>query len=218
MASFYRYSGKKYNDALLALGNVRIGTLHDFRREEHKKGIADPNEGKKTVNHVIKYANSNDGHSIHFDAIERFGAIRAGKGTNIILENVHLSREFNYPDCFLHCSSFEYSSKAMSQFDGADSCVELFDVNGFYGRLTEAISSVCPVQLVVVQKVVYMERVEQWDGATWGVHPALIKEPIFSPQVEVRAIWQPRFTGAIEPVVINDVGLVRFCRSVPLPE
>lgn len=218
MASFYRYSGERYNDALLALGNIRIGTLHDFRREEHKKGIADPNEAKKTVSHVIKYANSDDGHSIHFDAIEKFGAIRGGKGASIILENVHLSRDFNYPDCFVHCSSFEYSKVAMSQFDGAESCVEIFDVNSFYYRLTETLSAVYPVRLLALERVVYMERVEQWDGATWGVHPALIKEPIFSPQVEVRAIWQPRLSGPIAPVVINDVGLIQFCRSVPLPE
>ncbi|MFJ7787699.1 hypothetical protein [Pseudomonas sp. NPDC096925] len=218
MTSFYRYSAKKYNDALLALGNVRIGTLHDFRNEEHKKGIADVNEGKKTVSHIIKYANSDDGPSIHFDAIEKFGAIGRNKDSSILLENVHLSRDFSFPDCYIHCASQLYSSETMAQFEGSDSCVEIFDVLGFYNRLTETLGTVQPVRLHTVQKVFYMEREERWDGKTWGVHPALIKEPVFSPQVEVRAIWIPVLAGNISPVVINDVGLIRYCRSKKIPQ
>lgn len=43
----YRYSKKEYNEKLLKIGEIRIGTLHDFRNKEHKIGISDNQEGKK---------------------------------------------------------------------------------------------------------------------------------------------------------------------------
>jgi len=49
----YRYSNSKFSNILTVLGGIRVGTLHDFRNSEHKKGIADPLEGKKTVVHRI---------------------------------------------------------------------------------------------------------------------------------------------------------------------
>lgn len=50
----YRYSLQKFNSSLLNMGEIRIGTLHDFRRTEHTQGIADPKEGKKKISHNIR--------------------------------------------------------------------------------------------------------------------------------------------------------------------
>lgn len=217
MPAVFRYSSKKYNDALLALGNVRIGTLHDFRRDEHKKGIADVNEGKKKVSHHIPYANSQEGDSIHITALKEFGVIDLQSGINAVFDNCSMEQEFNHPDCFVHCASFQYSFQAMSQFEGADSCVEIPDAVALYQRLTQTLHSIVPVRFQTLTKVRYMERYEDWNGRDWGVHPALIKEPIFTPQVEVRAIWAPMFSGEISPIVINDIGLLQFCKSRPVP-
>lgn len=217
MPSAFRYSGQKYNDALLALGNVRIGTLHDFRRTEHKQGIADVNEGKKRVSHHIPYATDKDVGSIHLDALKKFRAIDLGGATNVILENISVSQEFDHPDCFVHCTSVKYSSDVLRQFDGADSCVEISDLAGFYKRLTETLNSIVPVQFLTLSQVQYMKRHEDWNGRNWGVHPALIKEPEFIRQVELRAIWIPKFSGVISPIVINDTGLLRFCRAREAP-
>lgn len=218
MPAVFRYSSKKYNDSLLALGNIRIGTLHDFRRTEHKQGIADVNEGKKKVSHQIPYVDSKDGDSIHISALREFGVMDIKPGTNAVFENCTAEQEFDHPDCFVHCTSFEYSFKAMSQFEGADSCVEIPDVESFYTRLTHTLRSVVPVRFLTLTTVRYMERHEDWNGRNWGVHPALIKEPIFTPQVEVRAIWIPMSSGAISPIVINDIGLIPLCKTSPLPE
>lgn len=217
MPSAFRYSGQKYNDALLALGNVRIGTLHDFRRTEHKQGIADVNEGKKRVSHHIPYATEKDVGSIHLEALKQFNAINLEGSTDVILENVSVSQEFDHPDCFVHCTSVKYSSDVLRQFDGADSCVEISDLFGFYRRLTETLNSIVPVQLFTLSKVRYMKRHEQWNGRNWGIHPALMKEPEFVRQVEFRAIWIPKFPGAISPIVVNDTGLLSFCRARETP-
>lgn len=217
MPSAFRYSGQKYNDALLALGNVRIGTLHDFRKTEHKQGIADVNEGKKRVSHHIPYATDKDVGSIHLDALKTFRAIDLGGATNVVLENISVSQEFDHPDCFVHCTSVKYSFDVLRQFGGADSCVEISDLAGFYQRLTETLNSIVPVQFLTLSQVQYMKRHEDWNGRDWGVHPALIKEPEFIRQVELRAIWIPKFSGNISPIVINDTDLLRFCRARETP-
>ena len=49
----FRYAARKYNESLIAMGCIRVGTLHDFRQHEHKRGVSDPDEGKKTVSHYI---------------------------------------------------------------------------------------------------------------------------------------------------------------------
>ncbi|MFZ1908535.1 MAG: hypothetical protein WAU52_05580, partial [Burkholderiales bacterium] len=53
MAAF-KYAKRVHAKQLLTMGILRVGTLHDFRRMEHAKGIADPQEGKKRVSHLVK--------------------------------------------------------------------------------------------------------------------------------------------------------------------
>jgi len=212
MASVFRYSAVKYNDALLALGNVRIGTLHDFRKTEHKEGIFDAAEGTKFVEHHIPIVNTSDAGSIHVEALRQFNGVKIGRGAHV--ENFTLCQTFDVPDFFIHCTSFEFSRRVMRQFEGAESCVEIFDVNGFYQRLTETLNFNFPVRLLTIEKIQYKERSEVWNGRNWGAHPAIIKEPKFSMQVEVRAIWVPRISDPISPVIINDIGLTNFCRLI----
>lgn len=218
MPSVFRYSGQKYNESLLALGNIRVGTLHDFRRTEHKQGIVDVNEGKKRVSHHVPYLTEKDAESIHSKALSEFRAVDIQGATNVVIENLLMTQEFNHPDCFVHCTSFEYSSEVLKQFEGADSCVEISDVTGFYKRLTETLNAILPVHNFTLSHVKYMSRNEDWNGKNWGWHPALIKEPEFIKQVELRAIWYPKFTGNIAPMVINDTGLIKFCRKRDNPE
>lgn len=218
MPTAFRYSDKKYNDALMALGNIRIGTLHDFRKTEHKKGISDVNEGRKKVSHYIPHVTEKDVGSIHWEALSKFGAIQIEGGENINIIDASLAQEFNHPDCFVHCTSADYSSQVLQQFEGADSCVEIIDLIGFYRRLTETLNSIMPVRFLNICKVAYMQRHEKWNGKDWGVHPALIKEPEFKRQVEIRAIWLPKFSGPLAPVVINDIGLMKYCRAKAIPD
>jgi len=47
----FKYLSSKYAPGLLLNGSTRIGTLHDYRREELGRGIYDPNEGRKRLHH-----------------------------------------------------------------------------------------------------------------------------------------------------------------------
>jgi hypothetical protein len=49
----YKFIKSEFASLMYLYGYIRIGTLHDFRRTEHAKGISDPKEGKKSISHVI---------------------------------------------------------------------------------------------------------------------------------------------------------------------
>lgn len=210
----FRYSANKYSKALLKMGSIRIGTLHDFRKSEHKRGIADPQEGKKEVSHHIDHTVLNGGNSIHNRAAKEFRAISVGSGSSAVLENVVFSRRFNEPNCFVMCASKTNSKNVMKEFEGADSCIEIVNQSLFFELLTKSLNSIIPVIFRGVYKVTYQNRKETWNEIDWGSHPALIKEPEFSVQDEVRAIWQPRRTAPIEPINLCAYKLGTLCREV----
>ncbi|MDN7143802.1 hypothetical protein KC131_24450 [Pseudomonas sp. JQ170] len=213
----FRYSADKYNRSLLNLGNIRIGTLHNFRKAEHKKGIADGKEGKKSVSHFIESDIVRGDGSRRSPAVEAFQIAEAKRGAVGELEGVTVRKSFDVSDRFVHCISAGYSLDVLREFDGANSCVEISDIKRFYERLTESLNYVTPVQLEYLGPVLYADREEIWNGRDWGVNPAVIKEKHFSPQLEVRAIWRPKLRVPIEPIFLYDVGLVKFCRLLPCP-
>lgn len=219
----YRYSSMRFNLLLCTLGVIRIGTMHDFRHLEHKKGICDPQEGKKVVEHHINnlfikdpsdpsYRKLRD-----FRALEKFRAIKLeATAKNTTLKNITFAKEFDQPDCFILCTSKFCSKDTMKQFDGADSCLEILDVTNFYRVLSATLNSIIPVEYKGIYEVKYQNREEVWNGQNWGFHPAMIKEPVFEQQGELRAIWQPIFNRSIEPIIIGNKDLIPFCRMVSL--
>ncbi|MEH6628308.1 MAG: hypothetical protein V7739_17835, partial [Motiliproteus sp.] len=145
----YRYSAKPYNDSLLKMGVLRIGTLHDFRRSEHKKGIADPQEGKKTVSHHIEEFRGSDGAEQPADlkSLTEFNIIGGDvKGAeNAVFKNVLLRKKIDHPDCFIFCTSAFCFRSTMLQFEDADSCVLIKNQIGFFNSLSYALNSITPV-------------------------------------------------------------------------
>lgn len=219
----YRYSAQKHNTSLLAIGVIRIGTLYDFRRIEHHKGIADPQEGKKEVFHHIDKLFVNDPNDTNikdntdFRALDKFGAVRFGSNSkNALFQNCTVSKGFDVPDCFIYCTSKVCSKETMIQFDRADSCIEIIGIESFYRILTNVLNSITPVDFKGFKEVTYQNRVEQWNGIDWGNHPAFIKEPRFKKQSELRAIWQPLCKNRISPIITGDYRLGKYCRNVSI--
>jgi hypothetical protein len=220
----FRYSLQQYNDSLITMGSIRVGTLHDFRRSEHKKGISDPQEGKKTLQHSIDEREQFDSDDHRAKMLEELVGIKLAKGGKADLSFVDIQKNFDHPDCFILCSSMQYSLDTMSQFEEANSCLEIYDQKTFYDVLTETLNRDTPVIFHGSFKVKYQSRVEKWTGKDWGQHPALIKEPEFSEQYELRAIWQPRDDRAIQPQKLVNFKLGACCRwrykdgkQIPLP-
>ena len=218
MKSLFRYTSKEYNDSLVNAGSVRIGTLYDFRKDEHKAGVLDRREGKKTVSHHAPYASSNDPESVHWRAVKQFGGLNVVACRDVNIVNADYQMELHVPDCLIHCTSYEYSVDVLSQFKGADSCVEIIDARRFYKRLSILINRIQPAVFGGFQKVIYKTKDEAWNGSDWAESPLYIKEPIFSPQCEVRAVWYPNPGDKVEPLILEDIEVARYCRAMPTPQ
>ena len=223
MYKMYKYLPKIYNSELLFGGVIRVGTLYDFRRNEHSKGVADSKEGKKTVLHSINYLHIADPEdpdiqgNIDFKALEAFRAVKVSStAKHITFQNIAFEQSFDMPDCFVLCTSKICSKEAMSQFEGADSCVEIVEIESFYRVLTETLNYIIPVIFQGIHEVIYQNREEHWNGCDWGRHPAIIKGIEFKRQSELRAIWQPIGNKYIAPVILFNPRLGEFCRAVAI--
>ncbi len=130
----YKYSKRIYADGLLNLGSIRIGTLHDFRKMEHARGIADPTEGIKSIeiglDKAIEIRDAADR-----EAFRRFSGQTVGKldlGDKVTLKGGQTS-----PDFFLLCLSSELSVNVQHEFDGTDACVEILESEPFLSEVTK---------------------------------------------------------------------------------
>lgn len=209
----YRYSKSAYNLSLNIMGGIRVGTLHDFRRSDHKRGISDPGEGKKTISHFFENESSKNADQSKPSALEALGMITPGSTRHVEIQNLNVQRAFSSPNYFILCTSANYSQKTLSQFEDADSCLEIVRPDEFYEILTDALNSLRRVVFRGVFKVTYQNRLEIWNGRTHGTRPALIK-PIedFPEQDEMRAIWECRDGGVISPINVIDHRLGACCR------
>lgn len=222
--SLYRYSAKKWNNALIERGSVRIGTLRDFRKSEHKPGISDPFEGTKELRHEIDEWNFGDelpgSPSYHARAANLMGIVRLmphqseEKATGGIT-GITFVRELEDPNCFIYCTSNRLHKGVMSQFEGADSCVEIYDWYGFFECLTIAINKRVPVVWGGLRDVHYASRTEICNGENLGISPTWLKGDDFVEQYEARAVWHP--VNPEEPIdwfAMEIPELSRFCRKI----
>lgn len=214
----YRYSSNRNNNALNVLGNIRIGTLHDFRRDEHKRGIADAWEGRKIVHHHIDNLLEGPNSARNQQAMSAFNVIRhadPSRPGNMV--NIGVGIEFNEPDCYVHCTSYRLSKEVMQEFDGTESCLEIANPRGFYDRLTESMGKLVSIheESFKLEAVRYQPRIEQYNFRDWGDDAAYIKDEEFKGQFEIRATWLPKSRSEIlKPVILNDVGLVQYCKII----
>jgi hypothetical protein len=204
------------------MGILRVGTLSDFRSAEHKRGISDPQEGRKEVSHTIKSLVANpdeveSGATRDLKSINAFGFIKLLPGaSNSSFENVTFRRTFASPDCYVLCFAKRASKETMREFEGADSCLSISDPHAFLALLTRVLQQIRPVVFRGLFEVVYQNKSESWNGNDWGHHPALVKELQFERQCEVRALWSSEGSADIQPVILGDFRLGKFFQTVAL--
>lgn len=224
MASLYKYAEAKWSKALMQSGSVRVGTLHDFRKQEHKPGVADAYEGFKDVVHAVDSWNAADEvpgrPSLDMRAMNMLGLqidpdlFTSGKPITGGVSGITFIREINEPDCFVHCTAYKRSKEVMAEFEGVDSCVEIFNVKEFYERVTEELNSRIPVIFRGLHVIKYQPREDQCNGTDYGRPPSLIKDMSFSGQYEMRAVWHPIEPQLITPQNLEVSDLKRCCRKI----
>jgi len=209
----YKYTTKEHAVRLARYGSFRIGTLYEYRSTEHRGGIADPEEGTKTIQGTITeyFASGSDIPTNLAD----LGIIKVdGASSNITLNDFSFRSSVSSGDAYIWCGSLENSLDVQRQFEGAESCVEIFNAKGFFDTLDALMRDAYNVRYKGLHIVAYKERQEEWQREGLGVHPGLIKAPAFGGQKEIRAIWEPIPGTTIAPITGQNKRLADCCRLV----
>jgi len=215
----YKYLPRQYADALLVMGTIRVGTLFDFRKTEHARGVADSSEGTRTILALP------DREIITEDQAEKdafFGMMGARvHGKITVPRGVRFVHKQTSTDHFIFCASTELSSRVQAEFEATDACVEINDISGFLYELTRALNAVAPVRFDGIHEVQYTGRTQEQTltrfqdfNPAHGLHPGLIKDPSFRRQKELRAIWSPISAMLPEPIITSSRHLPQYCRDV----
>ncbi|ALM89624.1 hypothetical protein AOR13_572 [Alteromonas stellipolaris LMG 21856] len=229
MKYIYRFTERRFNTSLCALGILRIGTLYDFRRMEHGKGIQDQFEGTKKLFTNMTGSRVKSGRRVEMKGPDgedmvaylqkdvngyEYGAVTSLEDDLKSVKNLSYSSSVNAADCYVLCFSTSCDTDVLKELEGSNSCVRIHDIKGFIETLTLAINHKVLIKRVNWMPVVYKSREEHWDGKNLGMNPAFIKGPEFSGQHEFRVVWTPKYKKELKPIFIADYKLGKYCTLV----
>ena len=194
--SLYKYLPLTCAELLSNSGCIKIGTLHSYRNtEEFGSEIGDINEGE-----VSKYSHDKDAkRGDELNPLEK-QVIKVGHG--MVVENNYVETFLQSPNCYIFCASLSYEKAILEKLnrdypeDKYDACVEIKNIKNFVNEITSAFSG--QVKFVGYFNCAYIGRKHHY--AKTIPHPAIIKDPRYSYQKEVRFIWEPKENNKIEPV------------------
>ena len=183
-----------------------------------RRVLLDSTEGTKThegrVTQLIATGDADEK-----EAFRKLTNMRVG-GTITAPPGFKMQHNQDSSDIFLLCFSSELSATVQREFEETNACVEISDSDGFLKELTATLDLIVGVKFAGLYPISYTERVES-RGLTQfsqmndpGLNPALIKEPHFRNQKEVRACWAPLGTEPIQPMIVGSRRLIKFCRDV----
>jgi len=193
---------------MLTRGTVKVGTLHDFRKQEALGAeIGDSGEGTRLLTRENTYA---DIPAIEASPVlSSIWKIEPG-ATNIHIIGGAFSVQETYSDSYVYCVSHTPSEAAMRK-SGYDACVRIDDPEGFFGELTQELYDVR--RLITGKWFIgdcqYVDRTIEESALAAGVHPALLKPPIYAYQQETRMMWEPRKVP-IKPEVVSRAALTTY--------
>jgi hypothetical protein len=199
---------KAYVRDFMERGRIRIGTLYDYRRVELGSAIGDALEGTSETHHKIKEPIDVTRPENQSWVLNK--AIRVKEGlTGVVFAGFSVIAPQQSRDCYLYCLSYRYSRAIMQAF-GADRCIRVDDPEGFFRAVDTAVvatgltnghAEAAACDYSGRNRTHKMER----------VHPAILKNPIYAYQAEIRMIWNPSTDKPLKPIFVDVPELKRFC-------
>lgn len=207
----YKYMKSEFANSFFRDGTLRIGTLYEYRdTEKHGHVIGDNDEGLKSRHTEVKGKHTNKTAPA---IVSQF--VKLGDGAAV--EDCVFIHQDDSGDCYLFCATEEYSADVMAEFK-ADTCLRIENVDGFYSAVGLAIANATGKELRFYggQQCTYAQR-HVTHAEDHGVPGALIKDPTYSNQKEIRAIWEPTDGSEIKPLIIKCPEARQFCTTYPKP-
>lgn len=210
--NLYKYGMRDHIVSMLQQGVFRIGTLLDYQNEEDYGNIVgDSGEGTRILYDHANYDFS-DPDSVPGIAREFFSSKGGGKVRDLRL---HLRHQVQ--DRYIFCVSLFRSAGLMEEF-GYDDLLQIDHPLAFFHELNMQLRSLGLVHgNLQIRSCVYKERLMHHTSADIQIDPAFLKDPKYSHQKEVRAIWAPT-QNFIRPIFIQCPQATKFCTHPRLPQ
>lgn len=214
----FKYCKRAHANRLVKNGQVRIGTLHEYRDvERYNDQISDAQEGRAV--HVLEakkaieidLLNGNDTATLFAQRVfAGWDSLPEGSSIKIVLEpSSALEHNFDFPDQYMYCATERMDLDSMKAF-GYDTCVEISNAEAFFSQIMSSMGNI--TGQYCAKPVTYAERRISFE-LQHADHPAYIKPASYAQQREFRVMWEPA-TRPIAPVVLSVPGLVQYCRVV----
>lgn len=227
--AIYKHLPLKYAELLASKGEIRIGSLSDFRVQENRDiARGDSGEGTYFV-YVENYNSEIQGELSSLLIPSRHQPLTiTARATNTDVSEINFGYET--PDTYIYCASTSRSRSVGLEFGCGEVCVQIFDVDGFYrivGRELNKHETLLRKE-PELGSVQYLGR----QGAMGRSSPKqtlpFIKESRHFSQSEIRAVWWPAvepswsFNGnmkrILEPVILKIPNLAKCCRLIDVDD
>lgn len=220
MEKLFKYINKEHSKAFFDEGNLKIGTLYEYRNEEfYGSTIGDSEEGSGSM--VTRFKSIDD-HSSYYKKKNQIENKDGPNLTNVRITSVKLIAVLSESDkglisttysddCYIYCVSSEFNKRTMKKFC-CDTCIEIFNPSRFFEEISNIILEQCTFE--GYWSVVYRNRLAHYSKR--HNHPyVLMKDHKYKNQKEVRAIWKPKakIEGPLEgPLYIKVPKARKYCR------
>jgi len=208
----WKYSSGPHAEKAVSAGVVRIGTLYDYRKDEHGAMICDGREGIKifsgtAVNLTERDIRGNDAFQM---------VVSADEGSTVQIGRLKMTDcRMERGDFYVFSAAASYdpeTHQAWNNSSGYDSCYIIRSARLFFRALSEYLRETA--EFVGYAHVHYYDDSHGIDinSEHVNVHPALCKPAsLYSNQQEVRAIWRTLRPRPLKPIIIEAKAAARYC-------
>jgi len=206
LSVLYKHENLRHIRSLHTLNQIRIGTLYDFRKSEHGKGIADALEGTTTVRTHVDRSGMLSGRDLRGTVPELLGGIYVDDTSTIELNNCRFSSNITFPNCHILCFSRSNTEAARSSA-GREASMMVFDIVFVARQVQQLLSTHYDCRFNVSGgDCHYIPRIQDlhWQRKDYGVSPLFIKgeDASYIDQAEYRLAFIPEDTKlTLEPLV-----------------
>jgi hypothetical protein len=232
--SLYKYLEEKYAVKMLQEGNIRIGSLYEYRTHWNDQ-IRDEEEGKVSSNQYVPHYSPRSGEPVPEMAKE---AINLPDYSKLNLKNVYFEKAQELSNGNIYCTTLEASEAVMKEFN-SEACIEIINITKFNniilkklmkeglsngnavllpctyeGRLLRHEELIRPVELpyYYLNTIDKLNRLKK--GMAMGVEAGYFtKRAFYAPQKEMRLLIEPKDEKqVIEPIIINVPGIIPYIK------
>ena len=210
----FKYLKRRHLDSFVKKGNIRIGTLYEYRdTEQYGNVIGDQEEGV----HITKFNLPQGGevdlreNSLEANFFRNFLPEKHKDIKNIVFKlepGVHINLFSHSQDMYIYCTTSEFNLDVMRCFN-CDACIEICDPHKFFHQISKKIRH--KATFADLKKIIYKNK-ETTYKEPHTIHPAIIKDTAFSYQKEWRALWTPFQPQKLRPLYIDVPKAIRYCK------